>query len=114
MKPEDSGFTYDKLPPSLAAAKDKLTVSELYVVGINRNSADGGSNAIALFKKLAKDPKLADFFDFSKAKTDDELLKGYIKNTLENTEALSGYPFHMRLPLKRTMEVKVPTGNRPN
>lgn len=116
LKPEEN-FKYEELARAAVSAQDKTkaTVSELYVVGINRNAADAGSNAIDLFKKISNDPFLADFFEF-KAKTADELLKNYLKNSVEDAQQLSGYPFHMRLPLKRSVEVKVLSGNnrRPN
>jgi type IV pilus assembly protein PilM len=96
----DSLFKGETLPPAVAQDRSQTTVTHLFVVGVNRNSADAGANAIDLFKKITKDPELANYLDFGKA-TEAELLKNNLKNAIENVETNDGYPFRMLLPLKK-------------
>jgi type IV pilus assembly protein PilM len=110
----DNGYAADNLfssfpgvAPALAADKTKAVATELFVVGINRNSGDGGANAIAFFKKIVKDPELAAYFNFNSKLSDDELQKNHLVNSVDGAESVDGYPFYMRLPLKRTVPVQI-------
>jgi type IV pilus assembly protein PilM len=103
-------WPFDIKPLPQGAPKDRTTVTDLLVVAINRNAENGGANAVEFFKSIAKDPKSLEYFEF-KAKDDDELVREYLVHAVGDTATQDGYPFKMRLPLKRKVEVSLAKPN---
>lgn len=89
---------------SAANKTDKVTVTDLLVVAVNRNGENGGNNAVEFFKSIAKDKRAGEYFELQ-AKNDDELVKKYLIHEPGNLDQNDGYAFKMRLPLKRRVEV---------
>ncbi len=86
-----------------ASSSDKMPVTDLFVVAVNRNGENGGANAVEFFKSIAKNERAKVYFEFD-AKNDDELMKKYLIHEPGNLQLNDGYAFKMRLPLKRKVE----------
>jgi hypothetical protein len=102
-------WPFDVKPLAQGAPKDKITVTDLFVVAINRNGENAGANAVEFFKSIAKDPRAKDYFEFQ-FKNDDELVQKYLVHQVGDTVTQDGYAFKMRLPLKRQVEIPVKQG----
>jgi hypothetical protein len=87
--------------------RDKMTITDLLVVGINRNPE--GANAFQLFEKIVKDTQYFDFparpKDTSESKWREVLLSKFLRNDVGDLSTRDGYAFTMRLPLKRKVDV---------
>ena len=97
-------WPFDLKPLAPGAPKDRTTVTDLFVVAINRNGENAGANAVEFFKSIAKDARAKDYFEFQ-GKNDDELVQKYLVHQVGDTQTQDGYAFKMRLPLKRQVEV---------
>jgi hypothetical protein len=95
-----------KAPAGSSAPKDKMLITDLLVVAINRSDENSGANAIEFFKSLATNPDAQKYFDLS-AKNDEERIQKYLKHEVGDLQSRYGYPFTMRLPLKRQVEVGI-------
>lgn len=99
-------WPFDIKPLAANAPKDRATVTDLFVVAINRDAENAGANAVDFFKSIARDERAKEYFEFQ-AKDDNELLTKYLIHQVGDTSTQDGYSFKMRLPLKRKVEVPV-------
>ena len=92
------------------AKAEKKEVDALHLIGISRSGDNGGELALNFIKSILKpaaDEKgaaIANYFEFQ-AKNDDELLQKYVKHEVGALDVKDGYAFHMKLPLKRKVEI---------
>lgn len=90
-------LSQEKTAKTTGKGPSELTVSALYITGINRNN--NGENVFTLFSSIRNN--LKDYIEFEDNKTDDDLYRTYLINDVASASSKEGYSFEMLLPLKR-------------
>lgn len=96
-----------------ATKEDRKPVDALHLIGVSRSGENAGELALKFIKEVAgykedgtQDPAspMAKYFEFN-AKDETSFLQDYVKHEVGALDAKDGYAFHMKLPLKRKVQI---------